>query len=179
MSTNYYQSNPKRLRSPLLDGIQNSNKQTQNSNKGKKIYFNLKEEGKSQDSIDETLDSTLFNNKPEKLLICNINDPDPINHNHIDSLITSLKVACILISAMGGILSLLELINVVRIIYSGNFNFGNSLTVFVVSFIGTILANVICLGFINLVRTIKYLYLNSENQNKKIDKLLMQITQPH
>ena len=178
MSTNYYQLNPKKLRSPLLDGLQNSNKQNQNNNKGKKTYFNLREESKSQDPIDETLDSTLFNNKPEKLIM--INEPDPINHNHIDSLITSLKVACILISAMGGILSLLELINVVRIIYSGNFNFGSSLMVFVVSFIGTILANVICLGFINLVKTIKYLYLNSENQNKKIDKLLMQSTiQPH
>lgn len=171
MSTNYYQQNPKRLRSPLLDGLSDKVNEARVS-KIKKTYFNLKEEKKINDPIDEALDKTLFSNLETLPLPKETKKKETINHSHILSLELSFKIASILIWATGGILSLLELINVIRVISVGSLNFGNSLVVFTVGLIGTVLASVICQGFIHLVRVTRYLYLSSEEQKLKLNNLL-------
>lgn len=171
MSTNFYHSNPKKLRSPLL-GTTNTNNNKENIPKGRKLYFNINED--DIDPIDAALDDTLFNHKEnhkEKLILVNKKEESPM-HNHIDILEMSFKISGIFILASGGMLSLLELINVIRTIYSGTMDFGYSLIVFTIAFIGTLLANMVCLGFVQLIKTTKHLYLNIENQNKKIEKIL-------
>lgn len=172
MSLNSPQQNPKRLHSPLLDGKFNKIAD-KNNVKGKRTYYNPLEENKLPNIIDETLDTTLFNNpKKEKPVLTS--EFNLINQGLIDSLESSFKIANIFICASGGILSILEFINIIRTLNSGSFSFGNSLIVFGVAFIGTILASVICYSFIHLIRTIKYIYLNTEIQKIKIDKLLNQ-----
>ncbi|MBI3590224.1 MAG: hypothetical protein HY094_02460 [Candidatus Melainabacteria bacterium] len=166
MSTNYQQSNPNRLRSPLLDGLKTSNNQI----KGKKTYYNLKEENKQLDVIGETVDLTLFNNTVPKSAHSEENKNK--NYQFINSLETVFKIACMLIGATGGILSLIELIIVVKTLYSGSFNFGNSLIVFTAAFIGTILATVTCTGFTHLIKTTKFIYSNLESQKRNIETLL-------
>lgn len=152
MSVNFYQSAPRRLRSPLLGfpaKIDDAEQTNNNKNKGKKTYYNSKEENNYK------------NEEIEKITVQN--EPEKINIKQIDILITTFKASSIFILATGSILSLLEFINVIRTFYAGSLNFGNSLIVFTVAFIGTILANAICLGFIHLIMIIKYLYLSCEN----------------
>lgn len=174
MSANYHQLNPNRLHSPLLDPLKKEKNKEISNIRGKKVYYNPNEENQPADPIDETLDNTLFTdnkntNNTEKIKPYENN---LINNKSIDLLELLFKIACIFILATGGMLSLLEFINVVRTLYSGSLDFGNSLIVFVLAFIGTILANLICIGFIHLIRTTRYLYLNCENQKNLFEKLL-------
>ena len=142
MSINYFPPKPQRLHSPLLDG------------KKKDLH------------IDDTLDSTLFIKK-------RLTNPKPLEENNtidqksIDTLETSFKIVAIFILAMGGILSILELISIIKILSSGSFDFGNSILVFLFSFFSTILATVICLGFSHLVKMTRYIYTNLETQKEK------------
>ncbi|GEM_PF-3013830 len=161
MSMNYPQPNPKKLRSPLLDGI-----------KPKKIYFSMKDEvkGDKSDWISETLDNTIFSkqtareNKSKKNKI--------IDHEQINFLETAFNIASILICSVGGIVSLLELTNVITTIQSGsNNNVGSSLISFTIVFICTIAANILCIGFIHLIRITRYLYSNFNDQRQMIEKL--------
>ena len=167
MNLNYSQQNPKRLHSPLLDG--NNKIQDINDLKGKRTYYNPSEENNKNKIIDETLENTLFKSNAKPILI-----PESKNTNYrfIDSLELFSKVANIFIVASGGILSLLEFVNIAKVIYDGTYNFGNSIIVFTIAFIGTILSSVVCMGFAHLIKTTKYIYLNSEIQNKKIEALI-------
>ena len=166
MSINYHEPKPQRLHSPLLDG---ANKNNNNKLKGKRTYFNPLFEKKNNEEINQTLDQTLFNKKDK---LSGLSDENNIiNQSAIDRLETSFKIASIFIIASGGIVSLLEFINIIRIAYGGSYDFGNSIIIFTIAFIGTILANVICIGFSHLIKTTKYVYLNIENQKEKIDKL--------
>ena len=167
MNLNYSQQNPKKLHSPLLDGkIQNINEP---NIKGKRTYYNPNEENNRNKTINETIESTLFKNDQKPVLF---SEDKKINYKFIDSLELFLKIANIFIWASGGILSLLEFINVSRVIYDGTYEFGNSIIVFTTAFIGTIVSSVICIGFAHLIKTTKYLYLNLENQNEKIETLM-------
>ena len=157
------QPNPRKLHSPLLDG----NKK-ENILKGKRTYYNPNEENKISNIFDETLDNNLFNNKEKKENLFLSEGTNLINQKFIDSLEVSLKIANIFICATGGILSILELTNIIRTISSGSFNFENSLLVFTVAFIGTILSSVVCHGFIHLIKTTKYIYLNIENLRSRL-----------
>ena len=167
MSANYQQSNPNRLRSPLLDGLKTSNN---NQIKGKKTYYNLKEENKQAKIIDEKLDLTLVTKTISKPLPSEGSKNK--DYQFINLLETAFTIACILIGAIGGILSLIEFIIIIKTLYSGSFNFGNSLMVFTAAFIGTILATVICIGFTHLIKTTKFVYSNFENQKRNIEILL-------
>ena len=163
------QPNPRKLHSPLLDG----NKK-ENNLKGKRTYYNPFEENKISNTVDETLDKNLFGNsgkgggKEKKEVLLFPKEINSINQKFIDSLEVSLKVANIFICATGGILSILELTNIIRTISSGSFNFESSLLVFIVAFIGTILSSVVCHGFIHLIKTTKYIYLNIENRRSRL-----------
>ena len=168
MSINYFHNNPPKLHSPLLEGLQNK-RGNQKTNEIKKTYYNPNEENKPNESIDHTLDSTLFTSKNKTNTII---ENDSINQNSIATLLAIIKICSIFIIATGGMLSLLELINIIRTIYSGSYSFGNSLIVFTSAFIGTVLATLACHGFLHLAKTIKYVYLNTEEQKTKIDRLL-------
>lgn len=171
MSANLPRQNYTRLNSPLLNRV---NRALDESSKiSKRTYYNPNEERNQSNNIDSTLDSVLFNNKENLILFSGQNS---INCSSIDFLETCFKIASIFILATGGILSLLEFINIARTIYMGSFDFGNSHIVFAASLITTIIANIICLGFIHLIKTTKYLYLNLENQNSKIEKLIYILT---
>lgn len=176
MSINYYKQNLPKLHSPLLDGKsfpspspdQNQNKE--NKPTSKKTYYSPNEDNK--DSTSEILNNTLFSkndkNIPQKDLSL-INDL--INKNSITMLENIIKIASILIISTGGLFCILEFINILRTLISGSYHLGNSLTVLVAAIIGTVLANIICLGFSHLVKATKYIYLVCENQNTKIEKL--------
>ena len=90
---------------------------------------------------------------------------DTINIRAIDTLDLIVKIAFVLILATGGMLSLLEFINIVRTICNRSYEFGNSLTVFTIAFIATIVGNVFCLGFSHLIKITKHIYLNIEKEN--------------
>lgn len=168
MSTNLSRQNQFNLHSPLLGNSPGRNNPTQENKKGKRTYYNPNEDNKSE-SVDSALDSIFSNNK-EKLKITG--EKDLINQKFIDFLEVCIKVAGVFILATGGILSLLELINIGRTIYIGSMDFGNSIITFTAAFIGTIVANVVCLGFIHLIKTTKYLYLSLESQKLNVEKLL-------
>ena len=146
MSINYYPQEPHKLRSPLLEGLQKP--------KGKKIIFNPKEES----NIDDTLDNDLFKKKPVVIKEILIKKKETIDMNSINSLETIFKIASAFITAVGGTFCLLELINIIRTFQSGSFSFGNSILFLTVAIICTICANVICIGFIHLVKTTKFIY---------------------
>ena len=147
MSINYYPQEPHKLRSPLLEGTQKP--------KGKKIIFNLREEP----NIDDTLDNTLFKKKSSVVKEAPIiKKKELININSINSLETIFKIASAFITAVGGTFCLLELINIIRSFQSGSFDFGNSILFVTIAIICTICANVICIGFIHLVKTTKFIY---------------------
>lgn len=160
MSINYYPQNPPKLRSPLLDNV----------------LKNKLEKKENKETVDDTLDQTLFNKKSQSKKLKEIK-PEIINQSFIvktgkiTSLETVFKIASAFITSVGGTFCLLELINIVRIIQSGSFSFGNSILFFVVALMCTIVANVICAGFIHLVKAIKYIYLSVERQNKIINNI--------
>lgn len=163
MSTNPYQSNLKKLRSPILDPICSPEKP-----KGKKTYYNPQEEKPSEQKIDETIDNVLFcKPAPQAASV----KKEIINSSSITSLETIFKIGSILILATGGMLTLLEFIIIARTLITGSFDFGNSIIVFTAALIGTILSNLICLGFIHLIKTTKYIYINNENQRLAINKI--------
>ena len=171
MNQNYSQSNLRKLHSPLLEGSKDLNDNEKRNSKIKKTYYNPKEDqnNNNQASIDETLDKTLFNQPKLPLLT---SDSTRINDKLIDSIETTLKIANVFIIGTGGIFTFLELINILRSVYYGDLSFNNGYVVFIVSFILTVLASVLCQGFIHLIKTTKYIYLNLENQKFQIEKLL-------
>lgn len=156
MSTNYDRQRQQKLHSPLL--------------KGKRTYFNPSLENKPSDNnIDETLDKTLFNHKE---LPITLRENNTVNFGLINLLETLIKIAGVLILASGGIFSLLEFTNIARSLYLGNYDIRTSLITFVAAFIGTVVSSIICISFSHLIKTTKQLYLHSENQSRKIEKLL-------
>ena len=166
---NYPLPNPKKLRSPLLDGMNsNLNKSKQ---KPKKIYFNVKEEIKPEKSdwVSETLDNSIFLKKTVSEI--KSEKSKNINQEQINFLETMFCIASILICSVGGIVSLLELINVITTLQSCRTNIGSSLISFAVVFICTITANILCIGFIHLIKTTRYLYSNFSEQKEIIQKL--------
>ncbi len=170
MSTNQNYSNFRKLHSPLLEGAKDpSENEKRNSSKIKKTYYNPNEDSHNQANIDETLDKTLFNQSKIPLLT---SDSTKINDRLIDSIETTLKVANIFIIGIGGIFTLLELVTILRSVYYGDLSFNNGHITFVVSFILTVLASILCQGFIHLIKTTKYIYLNLENQKFQLEKLL-------
>lgn len=147
MSISYYPQEPHKLRSPLLEGTHKI--------KGKKIIFNPREES----NIDDTLDNTLFKQKPSIIKEAPvIKKKEIINVNSINSLETMFKIASAFITAVGGTFCLLELINIIRTFQSGSFDFGNSILFLTIAIICTTCANVMCIGFIHLVKTTKFIY---------------------
>ena len=164
MSTNFYQQNPKKLRSPIFDPICNPE-----GSKVKKTYYNSQEDNLTENKTEQNQPKLLFTKSEVETIS---EKKDIINQNCINSLETIFKIASMLILATGGMLTLLEFIIVVRTIMSGSFEFGNNLIVFTVAFIGTLIANLICLGFIHLIKTTKYIYVNHESQRKNREKLL-------
>ena len=147
MSINYYPQEPHKLRSPLLEGAQKP--------KGKKTVFNPHEES----NVDDTLDNTLFKKRPSIVKETPIvKKKEAVDINSINSLETAFKIAAAFITAVGGTFCLLELINIIRIFQSGSFSFGNSILFLTIAIICTICANVICIGFIHLVKTTRFIY---------------------
>lgn len=175
MSQNYPQQTPRKLHSPLLDGYYRTEnfKSTLKSKKTPLNSNNPDETSQTVDSMDETLDKTLFNksekNKKNQNLLSNKN---LTNNNFIEALETCFKVAGIFICALGGILSFLQLLNIVTNIYNGNYIANNAWIIFGATLIGTILANVICFGFCHLVKITKFTYLSLEEQKSKLDEIL-------
>ena len=175
MSINYFPNKPQKLHSPLLEGPRGQDIKQDKKITGKRTYYNPNEENKRNENTDETLDKTLFTKMKSSFKVDH--DECPVNMKLISSLEATLKAANILILSTGGILAILELINIIRTVYSGSYEFGNSLISFVIAFIGIIIASVICLGFLHLVKTTKLTYLHYENQESKIDKLITLLTE--
>lgn len=148
MQAKYYTQKPLKLHSPLLDV------------KPHKI-----------ETTDETLDKTLFNKQSKKGTLFIPQEKNLIDEKMIVSLETMTKIACTIIVSTGGIFSLLELVNIVQTIQKGSYEIMSDLALCVTSLIGTLIAYIICTGFIHLIKTTRYLYINIEEQNKKIDKL--------
>lgn len=170
MSQNYPQQNPRKLHSPLLDGYYRT-ENFKSTLKGKRIPLinaTANEINQNNEAINETIDKTLFN-KTEKIKNANAVET---NQGYIEALETCFKVAGIFICALGGILSFLQLLNIITNIYNGSYIASNSWLIFGVTLIGTILANVICFGFCHLVRITKFTYLNLEEQKSKLDEIL-------
>lgn len=175
MSQNYPQQTPRKLHSPLLDGYYRTEnfKSTLKGKKGPLNSNNPNEVNQTIESMDETIDKTLFN-KNEKSKK-NQNSPSAkisTNESHIEALETCFKVAGIFICALGGILSFLQLLNIITNIYNGSYIASNSWLIFGATLIGTILANVICFGFCHLVKITKFTYLSLEEQKSKLDEIL-------
>lgn len=159
------ESNPKRLHSPLLDGPTSK----ENKTKGKRTYYNPNEEQNKIESIDYTLDTAIFNNKTEKPFLEN---KSKINKKLIGTLEFFLKATIVFICSIGGIVSTIEITNIIRTIYEGSYNFGNSIFTFFIAFSLTFLISMVCLGFLNLIKAIKHIYLNIELLNSKTEKIL-------
>ena len=165
MSTNPYSQNTKNLRSPLLNPpSQNDKPVSQNNSKSKKLYFNINEE------------SSINNVKSINNIASKITQPieivDKVNYKAINFLEVSFKVLAILIGSIGGLLALLELINVIQLIRIGSHEISNSLIVFTIAFIGTSVSLILSLSFIHLIKITKHLYSSFKFQNKKIEKLI-------
>ncbi len=153
MNLNYYQQNPKRLYSPLLDG----NKENRESNN------NLPEERSHKTQNPES--------KTTKQPV-SVNNRKNISIQRITFLESVFKLGSIFILSVGGLISILELVNVIRIIYSGSENISYSLISLGIASVGTTLSMIICLSIIHLVKSIKYIYLNLEDLNSKLDYIL-------
>lgn len=172
MNTEYFPQKTLRLHSPLLDGIcKNKTKEK----KGKVTYFDPNTEGSK--SIDETLDSTIYTNTNSKINnLTNLTNKGLLNLNKVNNLEITFKIASTFITAIGGTFCLLQLIEIIRIIQNGSLSFGNNLLLLVVALIITITANVICAGFAHLVKTTKYIFVNLESNNAKLNKLVGMIS---
>jgi len=149
MQANYHKQKPLKLHSPLLDG------------KLQKIQ-----------TIDETLDKTLFNKQSKKEALIIPLKNKLIDEKKISSLETIVKIACTIMVSTGSIFSLLEVVTIVQAIQRGSYEIVNDLALFTTSLIGTLLAYTICSGFIHLIKTTRHLYNNVEEQNKKIEQLI-------
>lgn len=165
MSINYYPQNPPRLRSPILEGILQERTGGKDKRKSKKTFFNPKTDDK--ETVDETLDKTLFNKCEKTFKKASIIQKSALNLKSITSLETIFKIAAAFVTAVGGTFCLLELINIIRLCQSGSYSFGNNLLLLVIAFITTIIADVICIGFINLTKAIRCIYRYLENQSLK------------
>jgi len=153
MNLNYYQQNPKRLYSPLLDG--NKEKREPDNN--------LPEERNHRSQNPES--------KTTKQPV-SVNNRKNISIQRITFLESVFKLGSIFILSVGGLISILELVNVIRIIYSGSENISYSLISLGIASVGTTLSMIICLSIIHLVKSIKYIYLNLEDLNSKLDYIL-------
>ena len=95
-----------------------------------------------------------------------------ININLINFTESMFNIGSVFILSTGGLISILELVSIVRIIYSGSNNYSINLICFAAAFIGTIISMMICLGIVHIIKTIKFIYLNLDEQNLKIDCIL-------
>ena len=177
MSQNYPSQNPKRLHSPLLDGYLKTEDLKTSLKNNKQQYKTINNnriatEQNTQNGLDETIETTLFNNKNQKTELLNNLSKDTIDEKYIDSLDTSFKVSGIFIVAMGSILGLLQLIMIGNRIYNGNYVLGNGLLVFAAVVISTLLANTICLGFSHMIKMTRYIYSDLQEQKTKMDDIL-------
>ena len=174
MSINYYPQNPPKLRSPLLENILENKK---DNKKGKKTFFNpiLETAG----NIDDTLDKTLFkknvrSERHKQIIISST--AGEINEKSIGYLENIFKIAFAFITAVGGSFCILELINIVRTIQSGSFVIGGSMLYVTLALIITTVANIICIGFIHIIKTTKHVYNSLESQNIKLNSLITTIS---
>lgn len=176
MSQNYPQQTPRKLHSPLLDGYYRT-ENFKSTLKGKKAPLNQQnnpnEINQTIETMDETLDKTLFSkNEKNKKNQESLSTKNLTNDRFIEALETCFKIAGIFICALGGILSFLQLLNIITNIYNGSYIASNSWLIFGATLIGTILANVICFGFCHLVKITKFTYLSMEEQRLKLDEIL-------
>lgn len=162
MSTGYHYNRPHKLHSPLLDGIKHSAKNS------KELYLDKI----NDQTLEDTLDKTLFNEKEGNLkkLV------NKINLDSISALENILKVSGFSIAIVGGLFCLLQLISVIEIYRSGSFDFSRDLMVFSISFIFTVTANAICIGFTHLIKATKYVYQNLDYQNNQLDEILNRLS---
>ncbi len=159
MNLNYNQEDNKRLHSPLLDGkIKKNNSNIPNQN------------------IQPAHDKSLSTLHIEKKKSTSIKSSSTINLNLISFTESIFNIASIFILATGGLVSVLELVSIVRIIYSGSNNYSINLICFAIAFIGTIIAMMLCLGIVQIIKTIKIIYLNLDEQNSKIDYVFQQFS---
>lgn len=158
MNSGNYNQKPLRLHSPLLDGANNS--------RSKKIY---QFEAESNLSLDKISEKEIYTQNPnsEKQIKITQNSSSTINF-----LETFFKISGLIIFAIGGMLCIMELTEIIRTIQNKSNDFGNSIFIFVFASIATTIANVICLGFSHLINTTKNLYLALEDQDKKLSLLL-------
>lgn len=162
MNRNYSQKQVYKLHSPLLEGGNHSTEP---------LLPNENREAKNE-SADETLDKLIYTRSTKKENKKSLSSNISINETMIETLETLLKVGGILIVAVGGIFCTLELSNIVKLVQAKNYNFANELMLFSLVFIFTLTANAICLGFSHLVKMSKYIFLTSEAQNAKMDKII-------
>lgn len=178
MNPNYQNQNAKRLHSPLLDGyLKTENLKTSLKDKKQQVYKTINgnriPQGNTNESdIDNTLESTLFNQNNNQKELPKSSSKNEINERYIDSLDTSFKVAGIFIVALGSVLGLLQLIMIATSLYNGNYILGNSLLVFAAVAIGTALANTITMGFSHMIKMTKHIYSDLEEQKSKMNDIL-------
>ena len=152
MNLNYNQQDNQKLHSPLLDG------------KTKRI-----------NSTDKNL-SPLSTINPEKRKSTSIKSSANINLNLIGFTESIFNIASVFILATGGLVSILELVSIIRLIHSGSNNYSIHLICFALAFTGTIIAMMICLGIVQIIKAIKIIYLNLDEQNSKIDFIFQQFS---
>ena len=157
MNLNYYQQNPRKLHSPLLDGNSQQNllKESDRNLEIKKNSF------KEKNIINNAL---------------SVKSEDNININLISFIENLFTIGNIFVFSIGGLISVLELVNLISIIYSGNNNYVTSLMCFGLAFIGTIISMMICLSIVQIIRAIKYVYLNIDDQNSKLTYILKKLS---
>ncbi len=158
MNPKYYRENPRRLHSPLLEG------------KYKQQIYQPKKEKVNSLSDSELVDS-LFpaNNKQKSLFNKRV---ETINLKNINFLEIFFKTILLFILGIGVTSTILELVNIIRNLYYGELYIGESLIKFSISFMVTLISIMLCLGFINLIKIIKFIYLNIKNQNHLIENAI-------
>ncbi|OGI19425.1 MAG: hypothetical protein A3B68_03770 [Candidatus Melainabacteria bacterium RIFCSPHIGHO2_02_FULL_34_12] len=168
MNQPMHEQEPKRLHSPLLEGNSkyNTNKKNPN-NYSPDLKTDLKNE---RNNI-----KILFENNHSIETKSN----EVIKINEITLLENIIKGSLVFILGTGGLLSLLEAAMIIRSIINRDFEFGNSLFNFLIAFLGTILSMIVCTCFLNLIKFIKFNYLNTEKQNIKIEELIKSILSKH
>ena len=110
--------------------------------------------------------------KPDFKKTLPIKQNDNINLNLINFTESMFNIGSVFILSTGGLISVLELVSIIRIIYHGSNNYSINLICFATAFIGTIISMMICLGIVQTIKAIKLIYLNLDEQNSKLDCIL-------
>lgn len=173
MSIDFQQANQNKLRSPLLGTSQNTNKNYANND----YVSNITEDFQKNRIIEETLNRAIFKQSKNNTSLNTNNSKKNINEKWFYHLDLLFKICLVFITAIGGLLSLLELFNLISNINSNYQTLINNLVYFACAFIGTILANLICVCYIHLIKTTNYIYLDSLEKNSKLDELFSFIKQ--